>query len=189
MTYFNNLLTKSIKTNAGTRSAVQSSIDWFKESIASDAGKLRGQLKNKTTIHTNTLVPGQMYFFGYDAKGKDDLPYWDAFPLIFPLEDQGQHFLGLNMHYLQPNLRAALFDKLTDDGKGNRASQMAKTYSTLKSAAKFKLFEPCLKKYLKSHMTTRFIHVPSEAWQSALFLPVADWRNATHSHVWKKTRR
>lgn len=187
--YYSDLLNKSISNNASKKSSVQKAIDWFKEAVADDDGKLRGQLKRKTTLQTSTIVPGQMYFFGYDAKNKDTLPYWDAFPLIFPLEDQGTHFLGLNMHYLQPNLRAALFDKLTDDGKGNRASQMAKTYSTLKSAAKFQLFQPCLKRYLKSHMTSRFIHVPPEAWNSALFLPVADWRNATHSHVWKKTRR
>jgi len=187
--YYSDLLNKSISNNASKKSSVQRAIDWFKEAVADDDGKLRGQLKKKTTLQTSTLVPGQMYFFGYDAKNKDTLPYWDAFPLIFPLEDQGTHFLGLNMHYLQPNLRAALFDKLTDDGTGNRASQMAKTYSTLKSAAKFQLFQPCLKRYLKSHMTSRFIHVPPEAWNSALFLPVADWRNATHAQVWKKTRR
>lgn len=187
--YYTKILHKSLQTNASKTSSVRDSIDWFKEAVSDDDGKLRGQLKRKTTLQTSTLVPGQMYFFGYDAKNKDTLPYWDAFPLIFPLDDQGSHFLGLNMHYLQPNLRAALFDKLTYEGTGNRASQMAKSYSVLKSASKYKLFEPCLKKYLKSHMTSRFIHVPPESWESAIFLPVADWRNATHAHVWKKTRR
>jgi hypothetical protein len=187
--YYKNLLDRSFANSASKASTIKSSIDWFREAVSDDDGKNRGLLKRKTTLHTNAIVPGQMYFFGYDAKHKDTLPYWDAFPLIFPLDDQGPHFLGLNMHYLQPNLRSALFDKLVTDDKGNRASQMARSYNTLKSAAKFQLFQPCLKRYLKSHMTSRFIHVPPEAWEDALFLPVADWRNATHATVWKKSRR
>lgn len=186
--YYQSLMKKYAGATADQRK--KSSIDWFKEAAFEDDAKIRKSLKLKSTMHTNTLVPGQMYFFAYDAKNKDSLPYWDAFPLIFPLDDQGQHFLGLNMHYLQPNLRAKLFDVLTYDGKNKpRANQMVHSYNTLKQASKFQLFQPCLKKYLKSHMQSRFIHIPPESWEDALFLPVADWRNATHSHVWKKTRR
>lgn len=187
--YYASKLDQVIKSG-NIQTVAKSSIDWFKESTFRESGKLRGSLKNKTSLQSSLLIPGHMYFFGYSAKGKDDLPYWDAFPLVFPLEDQGQHFLGLNMHYLQPNLRAKLFDVLAKSVKGKIGNQVLNiSYQTLKSASKYKLFQPCLKKYLKSHMTTRFIHVPSEAWQDAIFLPVADWKNSTHEHVWKNTRR
>ena len=29
---------------------------------------------------------GNMYFFFYEPQGKDTLPYWDAFPLVIPIE-------------------------------------------------------------------------------------------------------
>src|SRR4051812_41636100 len=46
--------------------------------------------------------PGEMIFFMYDAKWKDKLPFFDRFPLIFPVEMYPNGFAGMNLHYL-PN--------------------------------------------------------------------------------------
>jgi hypothetical protein len=53
-----------------------------------------------------------MLLFFYSAKLKDKLPYWDQFPLIFPIEFQGHRFLSINLHYLPLSLRARLMDAL-----------------------------------------------------------------------------
>jgi hypothetical protein len=56
-----------------------------------------------------------MYCFFYEAKNKDDpdvLPYWDRFPLIFPIDIKGDRLLSMNLHYLPPFHRAKLMDAL-----------------------------------------------------------------------------
>lgn len=191
-TYFHDLLMGSAKGSAGLKPEVGKSIDWFRESVATDGNNIRRRLKLKTTLHAPVCLPGHMYFFGYEAKYKDVLPYWDAFPLIFPLSDDEDSFLGMNMHYLQPNLRAKLFDAITVHGhtsSGNEQYTMKMSYKTLKAASKYSLFQPCIKRYLKTHMRTKFIWVPMNEWDDALFLPVADWKNASHSTVWSDTSK
>ena len=49
----------------------------------------RERLKNKSII-------GRMYFYYYDPKTKDSLPYYDKFPLVIPIERYPDGFLGLN---------------------------------------------------------------------------------------------
>ena len=58
---------------------------------------------NRTDL-TNILLPGRMYSFLYDPKWKNQLPYYDTFPLIFVVENEKDSFLGLNLHYLAPEL-------------------------------------------------------------------------------------
>jgi hypothetical protein len=53
-----------------------------------------------------------MYFFIYDRKGKNELDYYDRFPLIIPLESYSDGFLGLNIHYLPMRYRIAFMRKL-----------------------------------------------------------------------------
>ena len=45
-------------------------------------------------------------------------------------------------------------------------------YDLLNSSAKYKYFEPCVKRYLKSHVKSRFLMIPSNEWDIALFLPM-----------------
>ena len=55
-----------------------------------------------------------MNLFGYDPKHKDRLPYYDTFPLIFPLEPAKGGFIGLNFHYLKPGARVAFLRSLAN---------------------------------------------------------------------------
>ena len=81
---------------------------------------------NVTTVTTNKILsgdrqrmtdspsPGRMYMFSYDPKTKDKLPYYDRFPLVFPFDSAPGGFMGLNLHYLSPMLRARFLDKLME---------------------------------------------------------------------------
>ena len=55
---------------------------------------------------------GGMYFFLYDPKTKEELPYYDRFPLVIPLKREDDGFLGLNLHYLPVPYRIRLLRKL-----------------------------------------------------------------------------
>ena len=67
----------------------------------------RDRLKGKSMI-------GKMYFYFYDPKTKDTMPYYDRFPLVIPIERYNDGFLGLNLHYIHPKQRMILLDKLSD---------------------------------------------------------------------------
>ena len=71
--------------------------------------ELRGDNERKQDAR---FLMGNMYLFSYDPKHKETLPYYDRFPLIFPINKAKGGFLGINMHYLPPILRAKLMDQL-----------------------------------------------------------------------------
>ena len=143
-------------------------------------------------VNINQLSIGKMYFFYYDAKWKDTLPYWDRFPCIFPLSRTNQYLLGLNLHYLPYDYRVELMDVLYDienNAKSPENKRLQLSYGVLKATTQMKAYKPCIKKYLHSHVKSRFFKIPYEAWNVGAFLPVASWEKASESEVWAATRK
>ena len=68
------------------------SIEWFRKKIQEFGGNspvARTELMNTTKeLQTTRFLPGAMYFFKYDPKYKEDLPFYDGWPapLIFSVE-------------------------------------------------------------------------------------------------------
>ena len=123
----------------------------------------------------NTVRPGFMYLYGYVPKYQATLKYYDRFPLVFPFKSVEGGFLGLNMHYLPPILRARLMDALydvTNNKKYDETTRLVMNYNILNGAAKFKYFEPCVHRYLNEKMVTRALQIPANEWDYALFLPL-----------------
>ena len=150
--------------------------DWYREKAGAVRSINTVSLLNKhPEQQRSAILPGFMYMFGYDAKHKDTLPYYDRFPLIFPFQVTADHFMGINLHYLPLQYRARLMDALysiTTNKKFDEKTRLRISYDLLNSSAKYRYFEPCVKKYLKSQLKTRFLLVPSAEWDIALFLPL-----------------
>jgi len=137
------------------------------------------------------MLIGQLFFFFYDPKTKATLPYYDRFPLVIPIEPYGDGFLGLNLHYLEPGLRVILLDKLfeyANNKKMNKTTRMKLSYSLISSASKLEIAQPCIKRYLYSHITSKFIYVEPEEYDLAAFLPTEMFVGSTKNHVWKDSR-
>jgi len=133
---------------------------------------------------------GRMYSFFYDAKGKDELAYWDRYPLVFPIELYSDGFLGINLHYLPPRLRAALMNKLYDTMTNKKYDETTKlniNYRILKSSTKFKFFEPCIKRYLITHVRSKFMYISPNEWDMAMMLPTERFVGAQKSTVFKES--
>ncbi|PCJ96787.1 MAG: hypothetical protein COA52_00850 [Hyphomicrobiales bacterium] len=142
--------------------------------------------KSKANVVTQ-IKPGTMICYFYDAKHKATLPYWDRFPMVFPIQMYKDGFLGINLHYLPPMFRARLMDNLYDvlsDRKYNEKTKLALSYDILNSAAKFKYFKPCIKRYLTSQIQSQVIQIDVREWDFALFLPLARWSGANQRKVW-----
>ncbi len=135
---------------------------------------------------------GNMYLFAYDPKHKDTLPYYDRFPLIFPINKAKGGFLGINMHYLPPILRAKLMDQLytiLTNKDFNETTKLRASYKILNGAAKFKEFKPTIKHYLNAHVRTKPAYINPSEWDIALFLPTQKFVGATANKVYQDSRR
>ena len=181
---------REIANNANVKAFQQGSIDWYRKKINSLTNKpSRNELISKGNQKT-MIIPGNMYFYFYDPKLKNDvkkLPYYDRFPLVIILQRYKDGFLGLNLHYLSPRYRGLFLGQLYEyrnNNKLNENTRLTLTYRFLKGTSELKLFKPCIKKYLYTHVETNFARVSSEDWLSALFLPVAKFIRANNTTVW-----
>ena len=169
--------------------------DWYR----SAAGKLMSNItpgvfekRTDEARKVSSMEFGYMYAFKYDPKTKNDLPYYDTFPLIFPVRMDSDGFLGINFHYLPPVLRAklmnALYSTLTNK-KYDDTTKLKISYSILQSASKYRYFKPMLKKYLRSHVRSQFLEVQVNEWDIAIFLPTESFRKADTGRVWEESRK
>lgn len=169
---------------------------WFRET----ALRVRSVNRNKymetadannlqTTIDEESI--GSMYSFFYDPKHKLTLPYYDMFPLIFVIGLKPGGFLGINLHYLPPVLRAKLMDelhKIASDRKYNDKTKLIVSYELLNKAARFRYFKPCVKHYLLDHVQSKFLKIDPFYWDAALMLPTEKFAKADIDHVWNDSR-
>ena len=119
---------------------------------------------------------GRMYMYRYDPKYKDVLPVYDKFPLVIPMEMYSDGFLGLNLHYLDPYSRLSLLDRLIDfanNDKYNDTTKFNLSYDLLSRSRRYKMIEPCIKRYLLSHIRSSLIYIEPNSWETAIFLPTA----------------
>lgn len=136
----------------------------------------------------NNIVPGSMYMFLYDPKGKDQLPYYDRFPLVLPYQKVAGGFMGLNLHYLPYQPRMMLLQRLmefaTDRNLGEN-TRIRYSWSLIGGVSKFKWAEPCIKHYLINHVKSTFRKIDANDWATAVMLPVEQFVGATKNQVWK----
>lgn len=177
---------------AGINPRTELSRNWFRNRVASIRSINRGNLMKEEPVQLkDRQIVGSMQMFFYQPKHRDTLPYYDSFPLVIVLGPAEGGFMGLNLHYLPPTLRAKFLDSLLDITNNKSYDDTTKfriTYDTLKRAAKFKYFKPCVKHYLTSQVRSRFALVPAPEWEIATFLPIADWQKASASKVYSDSR-
>jgi hypothetical protein len=151
---------------------------------------LTDDTRRVSTPETNPV--GQMYMFLYDPKGKKDLPVYDRFPLVIPIEKAKGGFLGMNLHYLGPKARAGFLAKLLElatSPKLNDRTRMRISYSVIKGFSRFPEARPTIKRYLMNHVQSQFVKVPPKDWEIAIFLPVHQFRKQSAKQVWGKSGR
>lgn len=157
--------------------------------------KLRGLAVNRSAMMRAGTVSdvfiGQMFFFFYDPKTKKDLPYYDRFPLVVPIEMYEDGFLGLNLHYLDPGLRVMLLDQLltyASNKKMDKTTRMRLSYDLIANASRLEMAKPCIKRYLYNHIQSKFIFVEPAEYDMACFLEAEQFVKADKKKVWKDSR-
>jgi hypothetical protein len=152
---------------------------WF-SSKAKDAQSQRRAIFATEERARSVITPGKMIFFKYQPKGEATLKYFDRYPLVLPIKRYGNGFLGLNIHYLDYPVdngnTPRLLKKLHEFATNNQLDSTTKvrlSYNMLKQSIKtMKLAKPTIKRYLLSHVRSRFIEVHANEWEMAAALPV-----------------
>lgn len=164
--------------------------DWYREKAGEVARVDQRTILNDKDRFAKVPLPGHMYIFSYDPKTKDDLPYYDRLPLIFPFRIVGSSMYGINMHYLPPVYRAQLMDALystVSDTKYDENTRLRITYDILTKASRYRFFKPCVKQYLNSHIRSRLVKIQPTEWDMALFLPLERFQKASKQRVFKES--
>ena len=151
------------------------SYDWYRKKVAAMTTPGARSLirQGKATLRPKY---GIMNLFGYDPKHKATLPYYDVFPLIFPLEPAKGGFIGLNFHYLRPGARAAFLRSLantTTDKKFDKKTRYRINWRNNEFMRK------TAKHYLFNHVRTSFLNITADEMAIAIFLPVARFKKGS----------
>ena len=163
------------------------STQWFRDKIKEFGTPTSANLL-RDGKRTSSPTFGLLNMFMYDPKLKDKLPYYDTFPLVLPIEEYSNGFLGINLHYLSMPIRIRLLDRLVDysnNDKFDKSTKLRANYSNLK---KIDIIKPCLKRYLASHVRTKFRKIEADEFMVATLLPVQRFKKQSDSHVFAKSR-
>jgi len=164
--------------------------DWLRSKIKDLKPTRQALLNDKERLKTNTII-GRMYFYYYDPKLKDELPYYDRFPLVIPIERYQDGFLGLNLHYISPRQRIELLDALSDfanNSKYDETTRFRLSWNKLKTIGKSFKAKPCVKRYLFKHVDSRFLEITADEWDIAALLPFQNFQGATANKVYNDSR-
>lgn len=177
----------------GITPRTKQSREWFMQKVKTLKGIDRNALmKEQPVTLKDRHSIGDMIHFFYQPKHRETLPYYDSFPLVIVIGPAEGGFLGLNLHYLPPFLRAKFLDALLDtlsDSRYDEATRFKITYDMLKRTQKMKYFKPCIKHYLYSQLASRLAKIHPPEYEIAVFLPTQDFQKKSQREVWAESRR
>ena len=175
----------------GKQSGSRRARQWIRQKVK-DLANIRRTIMRDNKRKVTLPWIGKMYFYFYDPKTKDSLPYYDKFPLVIPIEHYKDGFLGLNLHYIHPKQRLLLLDSLSEyatNSKYDATTKLRLSYSLLARASKHYQFAPCLKRYLYSHVQSQFLEIQADEWDIAVLLPAENFAKAQKDKVFADSRK
>ena len=164
---------------------------WLRSKISSLRPTPQTIMRDRERLRTSSMI-GKMYFMFYDPKHKDTLKYYDRFPLVIPIERYPDGFLGLNLHYIHPKQRIILLDKLSEAASNKKFDETTKlkiSYDYLARASTAFEATPCIKRYLFTHIQSRFLEISADEWDIAALLPMESFEKASTGKVYADSRK
>ncbi len=164
------------------------STQWYKDKIK-EFGKPGAADLIRDGAQSRQPHFGLLNMFFYDPKGRKTLPYYDTFPLVLPLEQYSDGFLGINFHYLPMGLRLKLLDKVVDFSNNTKFDKSTVILAEYRKLKNIKEIKPTLKRYLAGRVKTRYRRVDADEFTVAALLPIARWKKASASTVYSDSRK
>lgn len=172
----------------------------FAEQVEILTNPLAGQrqiVRDKSHIAKSGAISGAMMMFLYEPMNKSTLKTYDRFPLVIPInkgksesDNYAGYFLGLNLHYLDYYERANLVDLLQVLGAKKAIKLNRISFELLASIRKYRSFRACVRTYRMDRIITNIALIPRSLWDTAIFLPIEDFRNMRNKQaIWKESKR
>ena len=162
---------------------------WLQQKMSALKPSRKEMMEERSRLRSESIV-GRMYFYFYDPKTKETLPYYDKFPLVIPIQEHRDGFIGLNLHYIHPKQRLILLDKLSNiltNEKFDESTRFRISYNYLKNASRIYEHKPCFKKYLYSHIKSSFLNIDASEWDIAALLPVENFTGLSKKQVFEES--
>jgi hypothetical protein len=96
-----------------------------------------------------------LMLYSYKAKYREELPYYDKYPLAFVLDVNPKSFFAINLHYYTPSQRIGIVQSLAEN--------------------KIPRFEKGAHKYLLSEVKTPYLHLAEQEWETICMLPLEEF--------------
>lgn len=166
-------------------------VKWLFSMVGSQLRKAKVDQNAFNPRSRGNVFIGGMFVYQYDPKHKETLPFYDTLPVVIPIELYNDGWLGLNLHYLPPALRRKLMAKLMEFKRrsGTPRAYMKLSYEFLTAAAQSSLFEPCIHRYLASHVRSPLLRIEDQHWETIAQLPIQQFHKAKATQVWSKKRK
>lgn len=161
---------------------------WYQTQVRDLAGNMTARklmASGKLTARPNE---GLLNLFFYDPKYKKTLPYYDTFPLVLPLETIKGGFSGINFHYLAPLARFKLLESISRFATGKKIDTSMRFDVTYNRVKNIGMVKPTIKKYLYSHVRSRFLKIDATEAAIAMYLPVQQFQKRSDAYVYNKSR-
>ena len=94
----------------------------------------------------------------------------------------------MNFHYLSLPERNKLLNIIIPFSQESETSKKKISYAKLVSLASG-IWSPCCKRYLWSHIRTKFVNIPQEDWYEIIKMPVISFQKATTKEIYRQTKR
>lgn len=149
-------------------------------------------IRANADLAASRISIGRMFTYRYSPKYSQELPYYDVFPLVFPMKFLSNGFLGINMHYLPYSFRANLMDALyniASDDNYDENTKLNISYRLLNSLSRFNFASVVVKRYLNNKITSKLLLIPASEWDLALFMPLERFQKKTRSQVFNESRQ
>lgn len=164
-------------------------LNWYRREISQlgNINKLK-LLGDNIKYQQSAPEVGSFCLYFYSPKHKDTLPYYDTFPLMLSLPTTRHEIAGLNFHYLPPMERLKLLQVIIGIQGSNfsKAHKLSATYEAVKGITN--LYKPTYHAYLYKHIKSKVVIIPIQSAVPAVFLPIASFKKASQTSVWKDSK-
>ena len=193
--YADNNVLEDIKDSDSISVKMNKSLKWYRKfvreaSLKDNIGPLKylGDNIPHQVSNPKQIQIGQILFYTYDPKTKDEMEYYDTCPMVILFDIKPDTFFGLNVHYLHPDVRHKLMTDLkkTASNKSLKdGTKMRINWQILNSAVRNNIWvKNSVKQYLFKQIKSNVLIVPSSQWQFATWLPLERFKKASNAHVW-----
>lgn len=145
------------------------STSWYRKKVQTIANditlkKIKSDERKESTLNTedqdsnevrNETRRGHLYLFEYEATHRST-QYYDRYPLVYVLDREGDHFIGANLHYMNPKARLGVIKSLQEKDKLSIPSVI-------------------IHKYLYKGVKGLFLDLGISEWETAIYLPIEDF--------------